>query len=152
MFSETFELLKYFKTYLICEIGKLSFAGQLEQLLLGPVDVLFRAANSHLIAPAIGAREFDGHAAAVFHDGMDQFALSTDKRIVELRVDGDFLADDIRQLVLDAFDLFARPFDVLGLAGDGDAIAFVAFGRQIDFGVGVLSDFTNIDAVCKKTG
>lgn len=133
-------------TYLCGVTGQLPFIGQVEELLLGAVNIVFRSPDGDLIALAVRAGEFYGDATTVFHNGVDQLSFSTDEGVVEFGRDRDLLADDILELVLDLADLLPGFLHVFPLARDGDDVVLVTLGGKIDFRVGFLSNLANIGA------
>lgn len=134
------------QTHLGRETGELSLIGQIQQLLFGAIDVVFRAAYRHLVALALRAGELDGDAPAVLHDGVDELAARADQRVVELGGDGDLLRHDVFEFVLDLADFFARFLDVLFLAADRYDVVLVALVGEVDARARFLANFADVAA------
>lgn len=130
--------------YLRSVTSELPFIGQVEELLLGAVDVILRPPDDDLVALAIRAGEFYGNTSTIFHNGVDQLPFSTDKGIVKFGGDGDLFTDDILELVLDLADLLPCLLYVFPLSRDGDDVILIALGGKVNFCVCLFTDLTNI--------
>lgn len=131
-------------TYLCSIASKLSFIGQVEELLFGAVNVVLGSSDGDFIALAVCTGEFYGNTTTVFHNGVDKLPFSADKGIVELGRNRDLFTDDVLEFVLDLANLLSGFLYVFSLPGDGDDVVLVTLGRKIDFRVRFLADFTYI--------
>ena len=86
--------------------------GQLEEVLLGLLNVLAVAANRDLGRDLL-LGEVDGHAAALLDNVLQHLALGADNGVVELGVDVNGVRDNVGLLGLDLEDAVAGCLAVL---------------------------------------
>ena len=84
------------------------------------------------------------YPSTIVHDRLDKFSTGTDHCIVDLSWDLDLLAGDVGHLVLDLLDLGHGLVDVGLLAGDGDHVALRAGVREVDLGVGLVTNSADV--------